>query len=180
MFSQGLWIIIIPCLVIVLLIFWAWFPFWIFVKAFKGIFGTEKPENSQEPVRAEEDDKSLSAEGVKRSVIQPPVLQPPVVQPTAFDPEYFQQTHRLDFDPREAKRRLAFKNRTENEVSGARADLNTGGNEVETLEPENLRLQGVQRRREPSRRNLPPQAGEDTEGSQRPKPVVKSDQEAPR
>ncbi|ROW02748.1 hypothetical protein VSDG_01702 [Cytospora chrysosperma] len=175
MFSQGLFIIIIPCLAIVVLICWAWFPFWIFVKAFHVIFGIKKPEDQHEPVRGEENHKRFPVAGFQPAVAQPPVLQQPVVQPTAFDPEYFQQNYSLEVDPREAKRRLVFKNTPEKEVAEARTDWRNSGDEVETQEAGDPGSQGVHRRGGPSQRNLPQpprQTDENIDNLLRPEPAV--------
>lgn len=183
MFSQGLFIIIVPCLAIVVLICWAWFPFWIFVKAFHVIFGIKKPEDLREPVRAEEHHKPFPAAGFQPAVAQPPVLQQPVVQPTAFDPEYFQQNYSLEVNPREAKRRLVFKNTPEKEVPEARTDRKNSGDEVEAQEAEDPGSQGVQRRGGPSQKSLPQpprRTKKNFDDPLRPEPAVNSYRQANR
>lgn len=180
MFSQGLFIIIIPCLAIVVLICWAWFPFWIFVKAFQVVFGIKKPDDHREPVRAEENYKRFPAANFQPAAVQPPVLQQPVVQPTAFDPEYFQQNYSLELDPREAKRRLVFKSRAEKVVPEVRTDRRSGSDEIELQEVEDPGLQEVQRRGGPSQRSLPQsprRTGEDIDGLPKPEPAVNPDGE---
>ncbi|KUI71781.1 hypothetical protein VM1G_07116 [Cytospora mali] len=146
MFSKGLFIIIVPCLAILILIFWAWFPFWVFVKAYRMILGINPPEDSPTPIYAKEDDP---AESVQTPVIRQPVIQKPVVKPTAFDPEFFQNNNFLKFDPKEAKRRLVFKNMAEKEEYKARKRHKEHSDEVEIRAPqeevENSGSRGAQR-----------------------------------